>query len=397
MSAATSTLAADADQGLGTGELVRPWWRRFRFWIVVAVLLIVTAVLTASFRDTSNSDPLDPDSYTHSGSAAVAQLLHRYGTDVHRTDELQDAVSAGGTVVVPFPSVYDSSQLARLRKAASRLVLIAPTADELTAVGAPLDTIGHGSSDEPGCDWPGARAAGTVDIPDSIEYLPHDGYQLCYGGAVVIADELAVIGAPELLTNTRQANRGVSALVVNAISADRTVTDVTWLMPGDDALQGPAASIWELFPGGVHRGVLYLLLLALLVAIWRGRRFGPVVTEPLPVVVRSAELVEGHGRLYWRARARGRAAAALRAATLHRLGTALGTDVRTVDGAYATVAAAAGRIGWDEARAAAVLLGPIPDTDAGLAALAAELDRLEAAVRPVDLPRTLNPEREAPR
>ena len=43
-------------------------------------------------------------------------------------------------------------------------------------------------------------------------------------------------------------------------------------------------------------------------ALWRGRRLGPLVAEPLPVVVRAAETTEGRARLYRRARARGRAA-----------------------------------------------------------------------------------------
>ena len=46
----------------------------------------------------------------------------------------------------------------------------------------------------------------------------------------------------------------------------------------------------------------------LLLALWRARRLGPVVAEPLPVVVRAAETVEGRARLYRRGGARGQAA-----------------------------------------------------------------------------------------
>ncbi len=61
-----------------------------------------------------------------------------------------------------------------------------------------------------------------------------------------------------------------------------------------------------------------------LAALWRMRRFGPLVFEPLPVVVRASETVEGHGRLYRSRRARDRAAAALRAAALARITARLG-------------------------------------------------------------------------
>ena len=65
---------------------------------------------------------------------------------------------------------------------------------------------------------------------------------------------------------------------------------------------GPA-TVWDLFPDGVYRAFVWLILVGLLVVAWRARRLGGVVREPLAVVVRAAELVEGHGRLYERAQA----------------------------------------------------------------------------------------------
>ena len=56
------------------------------------------------------------------------------------------------------------------------------------------------------------------------------------------------------------------------------------------------------------------MVAVLLLALWRARRLGPVVTEPLPVVVRAAETVEGRARLYRRGGARDTAAEALRGA-----------------------------------------------------------------------------------
>ena len=62
----------------------------------------------------------------------------------------------------------------------------------------------------------------------------------------------------------------------------------------------------------------------MLVALWKGRRIGPLVAEQLPVVVRASETVEGRGRLYRSRRASDRAADALRTATLQRLPPRLG-------------------------------------------------------------------------
>ena len=84
------------------------------------------------------------------------------------------------------------------------------------------------------------------------------------------------------------------------------------------------ASIFDLIPQNVTWIVWQLCLVVLLVALWKGRRPGPLVAEELPVVVRASETVEGRGRLYRSRRARDRAAAALRTATLQRLLPRLG-------------------------------------------------------------------------
>src|SRR5690606_41722785 len=62
----------------------------------------------------------------------------------------------------------------------------------------------------------------------------------------------------------------------------------------------------------LHAALPILIVVVVLLAWWQGRRLGPLVTEPLPVVVRASETVEGRGRLYRSRRARDRAAEALR-------------------------------------------------------------------------------------
>ena len=83
---------------------------------------------------------------------------------------------------------------------------------------------------------------------------------------------------------------------------------------------GPGSRpITALIPGPVYLVIAELAVALALAALWRMRRFGPLVFEPLPVVVRACETVEGHGRLYRSRRARDRAAAALRAAAVARI------------------------------------------------------------------------------
>jgi hypothetical protein len=121
-----------------------------------------------------------------------------------------------------------------------------------------------------------------------------------------------------------------------------------------------------------------LAVALLLAALWRARRFGPLVAEPLPVVVRASETVEGHGRLYLARRARGRAAEALRAATLARITTRLGLPRATPAGV--TCQELAARTGRDPGEIQAILFGPAPRDDAALVSLAGALDTLEGQV-----------------
>lgn len=367
--------------GVGTGAAVRPAWRRLRLWVALAVLLLVAAVLGTTITG-GPAGALDPRSETATGSRALAVLLDGYGTGVRRTTSLTEAADAGGTVLVTAPDAYDAGDLRKLRAAAARLVLVAPSQEALDLLSAPAFPYGPtGGLTDPACSWPGARAAGPVDLPPGTTVYEVPGgsgdAEACYGGAVVVAPTLVVLGSAGLLHNHTLADTGVAALDVNAITADRTVDRVTWLLPGTEATGQAAPTYWDLFPTGARRAFLWTLLLGVLLALWRGRRFGPVVSEPLPVVVRAAEVVEGHGRLYRRAGARDRAASALRAAAAERLRARLGLQRGATPAEL--VAALAPVTGRDPATLAALLAGPPPADEAGLIRLAAELDRLEAA------------------
>ena len=115
------------------------------------------------------------------------------------------------------------------------------------------------------------------------------------------------------------------------------------------------------------------------VALWQGRRIGPLVAEDLPVVVRASETVEGRGRLYRSRRARDRAASALR------------TAVAAADAAPArprrpspipppSSRPSRGAFGHDPPAVEYALFGPPPADDAELVNLARLLDDIERQV-----------------
>ena len=115
-----------------------------------------------------------------------------------------------------------------------------------------------------------------------------------------------------------------------------------------------------------------------LAALWRARRLGPLVAERLPVVVRAAETVEGHARLYQSRRARDRApppCAPPAGPGPARLGLA-----RT-PGRRRDRAGPGGPVRWRRGTDRGMLFGPVPADDAALVTLADDLDALEREVR----------------
>jgi hypothetical protein len=179
------------------------------------------------------------------------------------------------------------------------------------------------------------------------------------------------------MTNDRLDDRGNAALAMGVLGARPRLV---WYLPSfAEAGASGQESLYHLIPAGVWWAVFQLAIAVVLLAFWRGRRLGPVVPEPLPVVVRAAEVVEGRGRLYRRARARDRAAEELRAGLLARIGPGLGLPRRA--GGAETVEAVATRSGRPSADVAALLYGAPPPTDDALVRLADELDRMEREVR----------------
>ncbi|HEU5429382.1 MAG TPA: DUF4350 domain-containing protein [Actinocrinis sp.] len=141
-------------------------------------------------------------------------------------------------------------------------------------------------------------------------------------------------------------------------------------------------TLTSLMPSWIWWALLQLLLAVLLVAYWRGRRLGAVVTEQLPVTVRAAETVEGHARLYRRANAHGRAAELLRKATASRLAGYFGVPAaRAHADPSILVAPVAARLNVTADLIADLLTGQAPESEAELVLLADHLDQLEQEVR----------------
>ncbi len=361
---------------------------------LVVGLLVVVAVVLAALRSGTVRGYLDPDAATPSGARALRVLLEERGVEVVRTRASADAAARatdGRTLLVATSWLLTSAQVEELAAARADLVLVEPTPDLLAALAPgiePAEPVTVRPRD-PACTLRAATRAGRAETGGgtfTVTGPAAASAQRCYadsGRAAVVSLTSAdgrtttVLGSGAALTNDRLAREGNAALALNLLGAQ---DELVWYLPTVElSAEGEGTGLRALLPGWVWLVAVQLAVTVLLVALWRGRRLGPVVVEPLPVVVRAAETTEGRGRLYQRAGARDRAAAALRAASLERLrpvvGHGRGTDPDAV------VAAVAARTGRPAVDVAALLYGAAPTDDAALVRLADDLDTLERTVR----------------
>jgi Domain of unknown function (DUF4350) len=373
-----------------TPERTRSWSgreraRRTRGLITVLVLLIVaTVIAVATDRHGSVHGLMDPDSYDQDGAHALATLLHDRGVEVTRVDNIAAAAAGAGsrtTVVVADPDGEpDLTPLGRL-PSGSTVVLVEPGSLALSQV-QPGVRLG-GSVDRrvvsPACNQPDAVLAGTI-TGEGDTYLG-TGVS-CYSGTLYeeqtsSGGSVVDVGSSDTLSNQYLGNEGNAALGIGLLSHS---SSVVWLVPGPVTVVATGRTpLDDLLPSRLGWAIDQLVIAVILLMLWRARRFGRLVQEPLPVSVRASETVEGLGRLYRAARSRRRAADALRHAARTRIAPRLG--LRRDDSATAVVEAVAARTGRPAADVATLLYGAEPGDDPALVALADQLDALEAEVR----------------
>jgi len=367
------------------------WLRRAWLPVLITVLVLATAVGLAVVGSAPVSRPLDPTDASPDGALAIANLLRQQGVDV-KTSRSVDALTSSPdtTVVISAPDVLGPDLLAELTANTSDLVLIAPDDDALAALKIPARDAGEVSADkvDPTCELPAATAAGTVTVDGRVYTTTSRDAQGCYllAGdqyAVVVTTtstgrKVTVVGSRAVFANHTLGNDGNASLALGLLTDDPRVD---WLLPvaPTQATDTERHGLFELLPGRLGWALLELGVALLLFALARGRRLGPLVAEPLPVVVRATETVEGRARLLRGARARGAGAEALRSAARRRLGTRLGLGPTPSESAL--VDGVATRSGRGAAEVTDLLYGSSPADDRALVALAAALDRLEEEMR----------------
>lgn len=363
-------------------------WRTGR-WIALALIAITAIAAIGAFLTAPRpGGRMDPESTGSDGARALVTLLRDRGVDVIVANNVADVERAArpDTLLLAAETYYTRGEdlLSRLADVPGDRLVIEPTSRVRQAL-APGIRMGGGSmfTREPDCDLPEANRAGTVQLgaTDTYEQAGDGELTRCYGGALVRyqADgrTVTVVGSAEFMTNGGLLQEGNAALAMNlAGSRPRLIWYAPQKAEGESGTEG--STLTDLMPDAVSWIVWQLCLVVVLLAIWRGRRLGPLVAEKLPVVVRASETVEGRARLYRSRRARGQAAEALRTATLQRLAPRLGLGPNVSPAAL--VDAVAARYTADPNTVHHMLFGPPPSTDTDLLHLAQALDDIERQV-----------------
>ncbi|MCL9794746.1 DUF4350 domain-containing protein, partial [Frankia sp. AgKG'84/4] len=312
---------------------------------VIGVLVLAFVIVSALVTRTSDQDALDIRSPRPAGARALAEILRDRGVSVSARDAVPPGAqptSTPDTLVVLAPGRLDRGTLTALLGRVwqgSDVVLVGADDAVLAALDVNVQAASHdpGSGSTPRCALPEAVAAGTTSLTGSTAYTSAvSGHRadmrvgLCFGdppraarlavltpglgeapAGAVGGGRLVLLGSADFLTNRALDRDGNAALALGLLGRH---PDLSWITPVAGTPGGVGQrGVLRLLPAGVRWALLQVVIVIVLLALWRGRRLGPPVQEPLPVVIRAAEAVEGRGRLYAAARARDRAADALRA------------------------------------------------------------------------------------
>jgi len=409
----TTTIRADdrGDSGV-TAEAtavtptLRQTGRRSIGWIVLAAIAIAVALVGILLSGGTGrlGIPLDSTNAGPVGSRAVAEVLRQQGVTVkaaYTLDQLRDTADGDSTVLVFDPDDnLDRRGLDVVLETASRVVVVEPGYDALQQLAPGVRAAGRPAAEgaiAAGCALPAAIAAGRIDprpagnaasasVPGTFRiadaaatgcFRTGDG-QYSLVETTVAGSDVALLGSASILMNDGIDRSGNAALALNLLGEHRTLV---WYLPGlaDRPVSG-APDLEQLTPAWVTPIMILLVLVFIAAAFWRGRRFGPLVIENLPVIVRAGETRDGRARLYQRSSARSRAADALRVGAIGRLATLAGLP-QTAD-SIEVADAVASLTGRRHASVRALLIDDIPRTDRDLIAISdalAELERVTAA------------------
>ncbi|TLP73284.1 DUF4350 domain-containing protein [Nesterenkonia sphaerica] len=360
---------------------VRTAATRWQFWIVLAVVAAAVA-LVAQLLETSETEVFGTENTDLDGYAAVASVLEDHGVELHRVysaqaaRELMEQNPGAGVVVllrdIPPEERFTDELEAEVEAGREVLWISAETWLIGEVFGAEAQAgprIGEGAAGTaqvlhsgPRCPHPAAETASSLQAPGGSLHaergcfpVDHDSYVLSE------TTHGLVFTAPEAFTNqhiTAEGNAALALGLLGAAAENEAEQTLIWYTPSGTDQVG--AQQWgsplDYLPAWFWPLLWWLMICAAIGLVAAGRRYGPVVSEPMPVTVPAEEAVVGRGRLYQRANAVAATNQVLRSAHLLRLSRLLGLGRGASPEAIA--AAASHTAQWDLDAVRRLLEGP---------------------------------------
>ena len=380
----------------------KPLTRRRHRWLTPSVVVLVLmasalAVTVLTRGSQGNTGDLDPTNPGYSGARGLARVLSDHGVTVivvRSQRELLDQRVDGATTVAITGTNKLSGRTAHTALThaapAASLVLLDPDPEVTGGMGLPVHPHLADQSDvRAGCagtdvgeDFRLAHAdlayvptaggsAATTCFPDKI-----DG-----GGAMVSLPAAAgrppviLLGDEGLISNGNILDSDNAAIALHLFGHTNRLV---WYVPSMADIAAGDSTSRSITPAWFEPGLALGTSAVVLLCLWRGRRLGRLVTEPLPVIVRAVETTESRGRMYRKSRDRTRALAVLQQATRKRLASSLGLSASSAVGSVAAASAAVS--GRDHLDVLHLLDSPAVHDDSSLLQLANSLLALEKEV-----------------
>lgn len=374
---------------------IRTAGRKVLYWVIAGVaLLVIALIIMMSAGAGQYAGPeLSPRDPGPRGAKAIAEVLRNHGVTVTATDGMVQSRSAvtdpsHTTIFVVDANGYlTSTALIELADLSSHLIIMSPNFDQLDVLAPELALAGRVKGTvNAGCSLPFAQRAEYMDGTGPGYRVTSSSVDAttCFGSGDNVysvievrsdGNRITVIGTRQAFSNEHVTQEGNAAVALGLLGETQ---NLVWLVPTIDEAPSPGgASIAELTPLWVSSVVTLLIFAAIAAGFWRGRRFGPLVIEALPVTVRASETMQGRARLYQKSSDYLHTLDALRMGSIERLAKLCGLpSVATVDDVIRAVSNITGRQSGDIAN----LLRDIqPANDAQLIALSDELLKLETA------------------
>jgi hypothetical protein len=346
--------------------------RRRPPWVTPAIVILLMlasalAVTVLTRGPQGNTDDLDPTNPGVTGAQGLAHVLRDHGVTVSvvrsQGELLRRSIDSTTTVVIPMTRDLSGrtarTALAHSASAAS-LVLLDPDAEVTKGMGLPVDphlTLLEGV----------AAGCRSTDVGEGFRlaqahraYTPRTAapnVTACFpdkatGGTAMLTLPVAsgrppvtLLGDDTLITNGAILDADNAAIALGLFGH---TDQVIWYIPSVADITAGEATSRSIAPAWFGPGLVLAGSATVLLCLWRGRRLGRLVTEPLPVVVRAVETTESRGRMYRKSRDRGRAVAVLQLATRRRLATYLGLSGTSPTSSVAAAAAAVSGRTYDD-------------------------------------------------